>query len=331
MRFVLYGRSAIPVWLTAYHKPALANLSNNGLLPKSIREDVALSFLKEKLPQVPPPYQLSAAEWRGGPKLGIEVRTTQRALPEHSFHCLDHGLFIPSPELCLLEVARTASMPELIMLGSALCGAFVIDPSRKSGLGQRKPLATKESIGAFVEACAGHRGVENLRRATAFLKEGAASPPEVFLNMALTLPGRLGGFGLTRCVANKAIKLSKRAASIAERSTVVPDLLWDEARVAVEYDSNSEHLSPAQVTRDAKKRMALEADGYTVITVTTSQLAQIKPMEDVASEIARRAGTRRRTRSVNYRNRQAELFSTSRTLSDWINLDWAREKREGRG
>lgn len=329
MRFVLYGRSAVAVWLTTYHKPAFAELSNDELLPKTVREDLALPFLKKNLPQIPLPYQLSAAKWRGGQKLGIEVRTTQRALPKHSFHCLDHGLFVPSPELCLLEVARTASMPELIMLGSALCGAFVLDPSRKSGLGQRKPFATRESIVAFAEACAGHRGVENLRRAMVFLKEGAASPPEVFLNMALTLPGRLGGFGLTRCVSNKAIKLSKRAASIAERSTVVPDLLWDEARVAVEYDSNSEHLSPIQVTRDAKKRMALEADGYTVITVTTSQLAQVKPMEDIASEIARRAGTRRRTRSVNYRNKQAELFSTSWTLSNWINLDWIREKREG--
>lgn len=322
MRLALFGRSALAVWLTTYAMPVATGPSSQEILANEPRLEVALPYLQERFPQIPRPYQLSAATWKRGAKDGIEVMTTQRELPSKSFCHVDHGVFVPVPELCLIQLATSCTLPELILIGSALCGTFLIDPNQRSGLGERAPITSQSRIAHYLEKCTGHRGVQICRRALPYIADGAASPPEVFLRMVLTLPGRLGGFGLSRSEANKKLKLSKRAAAIAERNFVVPDLCWPKSRVAVEYDSNAEHLSPQQATRDAKKRLALEADGFSVVTITTSQLAKAESMGKVASELSRRTERRHKTRSSRFPSRQSELFALQWKLNGYVDHQW---------
>lgn len=322
MRLTVFGRSALSLWLTALARPSTTELSSWEVLSGKPRESVVLPYLKERFPQIPAPVHLFALSWRRGSRPGIEVTTTQRDLPRDSFCTIDHGLFAPVPELCLMQMASSCTVLELILIGSALCSAFAIDPIQRSGLAERAPLTSKAQITEYLAKCAGHRGTGICRQAMPFLVEGAASPPEIFLSMALTLPGRLGGFGLPRGEANARIYLSKRASSIAERSFVVPDLCWKKHRVAVEYDSNAEHLSPQQITLDAKKRLALEADGYSVVTITTSQLAKVMSMSVVAEELAKRMGNRRKTRSRHFSTKQSELFDLRWNLTNYVNAHW---------
>ena len=128
--------------------------------------------------------------------------------------------------------------------------------------------------------------------------------------MRLMLPVRLGGFGLDGAVLNCRIDPSKRAGLLADVSYFVGDLCWPSAKLVIEYDSNL-HLSPRQLARDARKRSALEADGYAVITVTSPQLDDPSEMMRVALRAAQRLGKRLRIQVDDFADRQKKLFLLS--------------------
>ena len=112
------------------------------------------------------------------------------------------------------------------------------------------------------------------------------------------------------------------------RSTLmmlVSDLLFDDMRLAIEYDSTAEHAAAAQLTRDAQKRLALEADGYKVITVTTGQICRAGEMKHIAKQAYRRRGRRFRPQSAVFLQQQAMLFQMGWSLDRYLDL----ERREG--
>ena len=205
-----------------------------------------------------------------------------------SFLRIDHGVIVPCPELCFLQLAQSLDLLPLIQAGCFLCATFGLDPSVPSGLMGRTPLTSPRRIGADPERCPGHDGLTRVREALRFVCAEAASPPEVFMRLVLGLPARLGGFGLSGSVMNKRIKPSKRAKALAGRESLVPDLYLPDCKLDIEFDSNAEHLTARQATLDATKRMALESDGLKVITVTTSQLASASAMRHVAQEAQRK-------------------------------------------
>ncbi len=82
----------------------------------------------------------------------------------------------------------------------------------------------------------------------------------------------------------------------------------------MEYDSDSFHTDPRSVARDSKRRTELIAAGYTVVTMTTSQLFDAREFEDAANLLIRRMGkkVRKQPYSVLTRRHQLrkELFAT---------------------
>lgn len=143
-------------------------------------------------------------------------------------------------------------------------GVSASTPGRAASLGNASPLPRGDAIEAFIHANPGIKGVKEARRALPWVTEGAASPPEAFLAMVFGLPHRYGGFQLPDLAVNRRLRPSRKAQQIARRATLVPDILFADARLAIEYDSTAEHASSSQLTRDAQKRLALEADGYKV-------------------------------------------------------------------
>ena len=129
------------------------------------------------------------------------------------------------------------------MGSSSLCGTFFIDPTSRNGLGARSPLTSKKRIEAFVRRHPGLRGASAARSALRFVVDGAASPPEAFLWSLLSIPHRYGGYAIPDLAMNRRMKPSKRARRIAGRETLVPDISHFKSRLAIEYDSNSEHLA----------------------------------------------------------------------------------------
>lgn len=168
--------------------------------------------------------------------------------------------------------------------------------------------------------------MKTARKALPFLCEKTASPPESFLSMLLELPHRLGGFNLSGFQANQRLASGHKARAITDRGSLVPDLLHRESKLAIEYDSNAEHLTPQQVSRDSTKRLALEAKGFKVITVTTKQLASPKAMRHVAEQAAQRRGRRLNPKSTSFDRNQQRLFDLGWRLDGYLNARWAGQR-----
>lgn len=332
MRLVLHGLSALPVLLTSYELDRRRQ-GDQKILHNCQPNPRAIAHFEQLFPQVPAPYSFTASDWRPA-KDSYRVFSSAYPYPAGSFCQVANGIYAASPELCFVQLGNRVSPLELILYGSALCSIFVIDPAAHGGLTQRRPLTTKRRIARFIDRNPRLTGISHARKALPYLVENAASPPEVFLQMALTLPPFLGGFGLPGCRANYRIALSARSQTIARRKALIPDCCWPQQRLAVEYDSNAEHLTSHQITLDATKRLSLEAEGYKVISVTAEQLVDRGHMGNLATEIARHTGFRLRIRHQHFLARQAELFRRGWSLDPVFDLSWLhppqREVSEGR-
>lgn len=239
-------------------------------------------------------------------------------MPKGKDFCrVESGVFVSCPELCFVQLAQSLPFHELVRAGNVLCGRFYLDAGKGGELGRREPLTSKRRIEAFLRANPGIKGVKEARRALPWVTEGAASPPEAFLAMVFGLPYRYGGFQLSDLAVNRRLRPSHKAQQIARRTTLVPDILFADARLAIEYDSTAEHTSSSQLTRDAQKRLALEADGYKVVTVTAGQIGDSGEMRRIAEQCYRRRGKRFRPQSKEFANRQAHLFRMGWSLEDY--------------
>ena len=307
MRVALYGESAFAYYLVAGDAPSA--VAPPSVLDKSCYPTQAtLDYVRERMPYLTRPVHCLVPKWERCSLDDVHLHGSSYPYRSGSFLRIDHGVIVPCPELCFLQLAQSLDLLPLIQAGCFLCATFGLDPSVPSGLMGRTPLTSPRRIGAYLERCPGHDGLTRVREALRFVCAEAASPPEVFMRLVLGLPARLVGFGLSGSVMNKRIKPSKRAKALAGRESLVPDLYLPDCKLDIEFDSNAEHLTARQATLDATKRMALESDGLKVITVTTSQLASASAMRHVAQEAHARRGTRLRLRCKNFALRQKRLY-----------------------
>ena len=322
MRIFLYGISALSWWLSAPATPGEGNRVGQNALRNCKPDAATIQYLAHCCPQIPRPYHVTVSARMKRCPDEVAPHRSQFKLVGRPFCRVASGIYAPCPELCFVQVANNLDLHELVKVGNALCGTFFIDPKARNGLGKRRPLTSVRRIGAFIGRNPGILGAKPARRALGLMVDGAASPPEVFLAMALGLPYRFGGYQLPGIAANRRIKPSSKARAIAHRNTLVPDILCESSRLDIEYDSNTEHASAAQLTRDAQKRLALEADGYKVITVTARQIGSQGEMRKIAEQSRRRMGTRLRPQSAAFRQQQRALFRTGWSLSRYHRREW---------
>lgn len=108
----------------------------------------------------------------------------------------------------------------------------------------------------------GVRGAGKAVRALDLATGGSSSPRETDLAVFFLLSRRLGGAGLGGFAVNASLEVSQRHREALEgQSEVKPDLLWADARLVVEYDSNAHHLTPKKKESDEARRRVLEAEG----------------------------------------------------------------------
>lgn len=323
MRLVLFGATAFSYWLTAETRPPQSCAVGGACLVRCMPRQQSIEHLEACFPHLRAPYHclVPATHRRAMPRTMCHI--SRFPYEKGCFYRIADGVYVSSPELCFLQMAQSTSLPELVKLGSALCGRFFLRPSASSGLGTRRSLTTPRRMAAFVQRHAGHKGVKAARRALPLLVGNAASPPEIFLRMVLGLPRMYGGYGLLGSCANRRLRVSKRAQAISERGTLVPDLYWPEHRLVIEYDSNAEHLTGVQVSRDAKKRLALGHDDFRVITVTTRQLSRPESMRHVAGEVARTIGRPLRIRGKEFPAKQGALYRTGWSFDGYVREGWA--------
>lgn len=218
------------------------------------------------------------------------------------------GVYVISPEFCLLVAATRGDRIDLLLLILEFCGYYSLRPDIPKGMTQRRaPLTSVSSIWAFVDERRGQPGSYKLVRAMKFAVDGIASPMEAVLYMLLCLPQRMGGYGIPAPIPNFESSLFGLSAEMTEKSWCSTDLYWPEANLIVEYDSDAEHTGGRKIASDARRRNAITGMASEVITVTNEQLHDEQNFDAIAHFIMSRIGHRWHEPSYDFARVRGEL------------------------
>ena len=211
--------------------------------------------------------------------------------PEGSILRINEGIYVVSPELCLLQQASQLHPVNLCqMLGRYLGSSSPVQMDNGvTRLAERPSLTDEERIASLLRGAKSRKGRGILLDAMAWTCSGAASPQETNLQLTLTLPPRFGGFGLNRPLLNETIELGEKARRLYPHGSVKVDLLLKEVGFGLEYQGK-EHGD--QLDEDYARFLAVHREGIELWFVANGQLRDAYQMSYIAEEIARRTGRR---------------------------------------
>lgn len=240
----------------------------------------------------------------------------RRPFPFGSFCALGEGVYVASPELCFLQMAETLNLPSLVLIGMELCGTYRCAGSVDVGEGplarevstfQVVSLTSVAKMRRFIDRCEGERGVKAARSAVPFVLDGSASPMESIVAALMTLPARLGGWGLPLPKLNYEITIAEDASHQPFGTRRRCDFFWPGCDVALEYDSRSFHTQQGAFMRDSVRRDELMHEGVRVLTMTPGQLFDFALFEGAMRSLGRALGVRVRTRVADAETRRRAL------------------------
>ena len=240
---------------------------------------------------------------------GSSPELKHRQWSSSSFDLIDlgGGLYIPDPETLFLQLADQLSTYQLAGLAFELCGIYEsgrMDAS--AAIDKLEPLTSAFKIERAVLSSKRIRGLAKARKIVPHLAEHSASPMETATYLRLTLPYHMGGFNLPKPLMNCRVDLGSETKRVSSSQYFVPDLLWPNHRLIVEYDSDL-HASPLKIGRDAARKNAMMDTGFDVITITKMQMYNMDEFNKTALIIGRKLDVRHNPRCKDYRQRQADL------------------------
>lgn len=202
-------------------------------------------------------------------RLDVASHIVSGELPRGSILQIGTDLFVTSPALTLLTLAKAMDAVELALVISEMLGSFTVFESNDhiravmdivpegttlphdldypvagkctawrnvtdlnrhaSSLWTRPPLLEMEQLERYVDACPHITGIERLRNALRFAVPHAASPFEVQAVILLSQPRRRGGAGLPLQGCNVPIRLSRDARYLYDKRICYADLLFQGA------------------------------------------------------------------------------------------------------
>ena len=213
--------------------------------------------------------------------------------PQGSFYRVNDEVFVASPEFAFLHMASVCSLSQLVAYGCEICGRYAFDPREERGFRMRDaPLTSARKIKRFLESAENVRGKAKALQAVELVIEGNESPMETLTALLLCLPCRYGGYGLPKLTANVTVPLTREAYAILHQRECRIDLLWEKAKLAVEFLGKHDHDEESAFERDRKRTNALAEMGYEVIELTNEQVRDWEAFELIARRIARLTGKR---------------------------------------
>lgn len=265
------------------------------------RRSMQLSFLDDET------MHLAVSERTGRHSIqGAKVHYLGVPLPPRALAKIQHGLYALSPEATFLHLANSLPFEALVLLGFELCGSCVIDPDIGT-FRNAETLTARDTLVAFANQAVGMHGRGKALRALRYVADGSASPAESKLAMLLCLDRTLGGYGMPLPQMNKRILVTESVRQFTPKQYFLCDLCWPQAKLDVEYDSNTFHMTPERLALDAARRNALLAMGYSTITVTAAQMRDADLFDDVARSIAKKLGVRYRKTSYGWPRARRDL------------------------
>ncbi|SDH76943.1 PDDEXK family nuclease [Agrococcus jejuensis] len=167
------------------------------------------------------------------------------------------GLPVADPLLTWLTLARVYDVPWLVAVGDAL----VTSADNYPGLRGSRPACTIEDLARGVAGWGTMAGIGRLRLALPLVRLGVESPWES-ITRVLLVDG-----GLPEPEVNEQILHD--GAFVAR-----PDLLYRDARVAIQYDGDGHRSDRTQWQADIARDVRLRSIGWEVIHVTQDTLTE---------------------------------------------------------
>ncbi|MCH3943665.1 MAG: DUF559 domain-containing protein [Atopobiaceae bacterium] len=245
------------------------------------------------------------------------------AIPADSWVSVGNGIYVATPEHCYLERTRLphdspiASELDVIRLGCYLCGTFsLMDTGVERGsIMGRQALSSVDALARHLSG-ADVRGVRKASELLRYVLERAASPREVTTALQLSLPHRLGGFGLGRPQLNHPVPIPRELWTREGPRSYRLDICYPASRLAIEYDG-SPHLTSGRMASDARRHNDLERMGWHVVRVTSGQLSSREETLKIAKGVAALRGMPFRNRSVSFSDNWGEF---RRVMLPWQRL-----------
>lgn len=147
------------------------------------------------------------------------------------------GVRVTSAARTFVDLAASLDVPALVVLGDVVL---------------RQHHATRAQLQATLERFAGRRGLQRARAALPLLDGRSASPPETLLRLRFVELG----MPLPEC--------NVKVFDADGRYLVTPDLVFREAKIAIQYDGEH-HLEVSQQASDARRDRLLTANGWIVL------------------------------------------------------------------
>lgn len=238
--------------------------------------------------------------------------------PEGSFIYTGGSFRISTPEFCFLQLATELPLAKLILLGYELCGRYSLPANAKeaerphmkpTGFCKSKALTSTKKLKSYLDRMPGVYGLANAQRALQYILEGSRSPMESRLAMLLSLPYKLGGYGLQTPELDSRIDPVKTAKRTASKKFYHCDLYWPDYKLSVEYDSKLHHSEDGELAADSKKRNTLVAMNITTISVRNQQIQNPTELEKVARQLAHIMGKRLQFKNPGFAEVHRELRS----------------------
>ena len=251
--------------------------------------------------------------------------STSHTLPQGSIIQIGSGLYVVSPELCVLRLAT--QLPRLAFLHAftSLLGIYSFSSLDRQDLLERKPILTKARMQQYLNDTEGIPGHRIAQRALPWVTERTASPRETTMALALRLPSKTGGHGLPEFEANCKVSLSEEAALLTTKSYVVADVAWPDDDIYLEYNSDKHHDNDEQLEFDFEKITAMQRDGRIVVPISTRQFNSYEAFASIVNGVRKHLGVRcRMTDEVVERRRSThhkllEIERSQRTSPSLIN------------
>lgn len=218
---------------------------------------------------------------------GVVYHHSAATFPKRSFLKVAEHVYVCAPELVFVQMASSLSRGELLALGYELCGSYSVD---RNQFQVRHPLSTSNRLRAYAEQIKGAHGAKLARSVARCVHGKSASPAETRMAAIVATPRVYGGLGLGDVRLNEPIRLSGEAERIAHAPVLVCDAVWAQGKVVLEYDSVANHLGRAQLSKDSRRRSALAAEGFTVRSVTGSQLSNVYEFQETVVHAFREHG-----------------------------------------
>lgn len=188
-----------------------------------------------------------------------------------------------------LEWEGTRRLLGAVVVACEFAGTYRLPKEGKQPVYHAPKLMTKESLDTCARIVGSTSAESRARRAAKLAFDDSASPMETAVALMLTLPVAYGGFGLPAPKLNASPDIAEYRGTVSDRDEVRCDMLWEEDKVALEYDSYEFHGRDDlnRLTTDAVRSNILNALGYSTFRVTPGVIRSVASMQLLAQQLAR--------------------------------------------